>query len=103
MLELLAVVFALESFNFYLRAAPRFRILTDHSSLVQVLKKDLRDVPPRLLAMRERTVPYIFTVEYIKGVRNIAADCISHYPNFGTKLDVEEEVFRRIVMKAHEE
>ena len=53
--------------------------------------------------MRERTVPYVFTVEHIKGVRNIAVDCLSRYPNFGTKLDVEEEVCRRIVMEAHEE
>ena len=63
----------------------------------------MREVPPRLLSLVERTKPYLFETKYIKGSRNIASDCLSRQTIYGRSLPVEDEMIRRIMMETSEQ
>ena len=91
MIELLAVVTGIEACEYFLKGHPRFQIVTDHAPLQQILKMPLRDVPPRLLRLRERCLPYVFSVKVIKGVRNEICDALSRSPVFGPEMILQED------------
>ena len=71
-LECLAIQYALKKCDFYLRGHPGFKVITDHRPLVGVFRKALDDITnSRLLRIREKTVPYNFTVEWMAGKENV--------------------------------
>ena len=103
MLELLATVFGMEQCKFYLHGAPTFVHVSDHLPLKAILRRDMRDCPPRLLPLVERTIPFDFETRFIKGSRNLASDCLSRQVNYGDTLDVSDEMIRRIVYESSEQ
>lgn len=72
--ELLAIVWSVKYFRPYLYGR-RFKIQTDHRPLVYLF--GMRDPSSRLLKFRLKLEEYNFTIEYIKGVKNAAADALS--------------------------
>lgn len=72
--ELLAIVWAIKYFRPYLYGR-KFKILTDHKPLIYLF--NLRDPSSRLLKFRLALEEYDFTVEYVKGTDNAAADALS--------------------------
>ena len=80
--EALAVTCALRKGKPYLIDDPDFIIVVDHKPLLRVLgDRNLADIDnPRLFKLKERTLPYSFTMKHIPGARNIAANSLSRYP-----------------------
>lgn len=72
--ELLAIVWATKHFRPYLYGR-HFKIKTDHKPLIYLF--NMKDPSSRLLKFRLALEEYHFTVEYIKGKENTAADALS--------------------------
>ena len=80
-LECLAIQWALHKCDFFLRGLEGFSVVTDHRPLVGVFNKSLTAVDnPRLVRIREKTLPYSFEVEWLAGKQNIVADALSRNP-----------------------
>ncbi len=74
--ELLAVVWSLERFNYYVYAKP-VHLQTDHKPLETICKKNISQCSPRLQRMLLRMSKYDVDVEYIPGKTNVIADALS--------------------------
>lgn len=72
--ELLAIVWAVKHFRPYLYGN-HFKIQTDHRPLVYLF--NMKDPSSRLMKFRLQLEEYNFTVEYVKGSDNAAADALS--------------------------
>ncbi|KAJ8709933.1 hypothetical protein PYW07_009299 [Mythimna separata] len=72
--ELLAIVWSVKHFRPYLYGR-QFRIQTDHRPLVYLF--GMRDPSSRLLKFRLQLEEYNYSVEYLKGSKNAAADALS--------------------------
>ena len=79
-IESLAVAWAMEKFHHFLYAS-HFILETDQKPLEAILSKSLNLATPRLQRILIRTFPYNFTVQYIPGVTNQLADCLSWMGN----------------------
>ena len=75
-IESLAVASAMEKCHHFLYAS-HFILETDQKPLEAILSKSLNQATPRLQRILIRTFPYNFTVQYILGVTNQLADCLS--------------------------
>lgn len=80
--EALAVAWALKKAKYFLLGAKHFTIQTDHKPLVPILNdKSLESIENgRLLRLKEKVIPYDFTIKHIEGKSNILADTLSRYP-----------------------
>ena len=76
-LELLAVAWAMEKFHHFLYAS-HFILETDQKPLEAILSKSINQAALRLQRILVRTFPFHFTVQYIPGMTNQLADCLSH-------------------------
>ena len=74
--EMLAVAWAVNHYRQYMYGR-RFKIVSDHSPLQQIIKKDIRDTTTRLQRLLLRCQGYDFTIEYKKGVEMHISDCLS--------------------------
>lgn len=72
--ELLAIVWSVKYFRPYLYGR-QFKIQTDHRPLIYLF--GMRDPSSRLLKFRLQLEEYNFTIEYLKGSKNAAADALS--------------------------
>lgn len=72
--ELLAIVWTVKHFRPYLFGR-HFRVKTDHRPLVYLFS--MKEPSSRLLKFRMALEEYDFTVEYVKGCDNAAADALS--------------------------
>ena len=81
-LEMSALVFGILRCKFFLQAHPPFfQAFTDHRSLVGIMTKNLADIEnPRLQRLREKLLPYSFSLQYIKGSSNCISDALSRFP-----------------------
>ncbi|KAK3105801.1 hypothetical protein FSP39_006028 [Pinctada imbricata] len=75
--EALAVVWACEHFDLYLRGLVHFKVITDHKPLEKIWKKP--QPPLRIERWGLRLQPYKFDIEYSPGEDN-AADYMSRHP-----------------------
>ncbi|KAK3088256.1 hypothetical protein FSP39_016655 [Pinctada imbricata] len=75
--EALAVVWACEHFDVYLRGLVHFKVITDHKPLEKIWKKP--QPPLRIERWGLRLQPYKFDIEYSPGEDN-AADYMSRHP-----------------------
>ena len=75
-IESLAVAWAMGKFHQFWYAS-HFVLETDQKPLEAILSKSLNQATPRLQRVLIRTFPYHFTVNYIPGVTNQLADCLS--------------------------
>ena len=82
-LECLAVHFAVTKCSLYLKGLPHFTVATDHKPLEGVFKKDLFEVNnPRLQRIREKLLPYTFSLKWVAGKSHHIADALSRAPLF---------------------
>ena len=80
-LECLVVHFAVTKCSFYLKGLLHFSVATDHKPLEGVFKKDLVEVNnPRLPRIREKLLPYTYTLKWVAGKSNHIADALSRGP-----------------------
>ena len=91
--EALAVAWCLRKARLFLLGCPNLVLVTDHRPLVGLLKgKALTDIAnPRLFRLKEKTLPYRFTIRYLPGKRNCAADFLSRYPAMKLPPDAADE------------
>ena len=82
--ELLAIVLAIEYFQYYLYGE-KFVVITDHKPLKHLLKS--KDPASRLIRWRWRLSRFDFTIQYREGTKNGNADALSRLP---TELISEE-------------
>ena len=75
-LESLAVALAMEKFHHFLYAS-HFILETDQKPLEAILSKIINQATPRLRRILITTFPYHYTVQYIPGLTNKLADCLS--------------------------
>ena len=85
--EALAVVWACEHFDIYVRGAP-FKVVTDHKPLVHIWKKP--NLPLRIARWALRLQPYDVLIEYRPGHDN-PADYMSRHPSKQNILSSREE------------
>ena len=89
-LEMLGVYIACKKCYYYLQGLQSFELLTDHSALVDIFKKDIVDITnPRLRAFREKLMDMSIKADYLPGKKNLAADALSRVPMW-RKADVED-------------
>ena len=95
--ELLAIVFGTQRFHTYL-CGRKFRVITDHLSLVAIVQKGLINSPPRLQRMLLKLLRYDMEVEYQPGKQIVLADTPSRLPIVHNKetiyLDVRVDFVR---------
>ena len=65
-LECLAIKWAVNKYNFYLRGLPAFTVLTDHRPLVGIFRKQLQELDnARLMGIREKLTNFSFEVKWV--------------------------------------
>ena len=91
--EALAVAWCLHKARLFLLGCPNLTLVTDHRPLVGLLgDKALADISnPRLFRLKERTLIYQFTIRYLPGKKNCAADFLSRYPALRAQPDTLDE------------
>ena len=80
--EALAVAYALQQTRYYILGCPDLIVTTDHKPLLQILDdRSLNDITNRrLLNLKEKTLPYNFTIMHVTGAKNKGPDALSRYP-----------------------
>ena len=80
-LECLAIQWAVEKCQYFLRGCSDFSIQTDHRPLIGVFQKPLGEVAnPQIFRFQEKLLPYSFDVSWLRGKKNLIADALSHNP-----------------------
>ena len=74
--EMLAVAWAVNHYRQYVYGR-KFKVLSDHSPLQQIIKKDIRDTTTRLQRLLLRCQGFDFTISYKKGTEMHISDCLS--------------------------
>lgn len=79
--EALALTWAAERFEAYLRGGLEVQFETDHKPLLTLLgKSPLHLLPPRIQRFRMRLMRFMFKVEYVPGKKLVLADALSRAP-----------------------
>ena len=80
--EALAIVWALQKARLFLLGCPNLEVYTDHRPLLKLFSdRQLKDVTnPRLFRLKEKTLPFSFTIRFRPGKQNATADTLSRYP-----------------------
>ena len=81
-LELLAIIWALEHFKYYLHGN-KFTLQTDHQALLSALKnnRENKTYQSRLYRWVDRLLPFSFTIEHIPRKNMVFADYLSRHPS----------------------
>ena len=87
--EALAVADALERTRYFVLGCDDLIVAVDHQPLLKVLgDRKLEDIKnPRLLNLKEKTLPFKFKLIHIPGKRHLATDAISRHPTGPLKPD----------------
>ena len=84
--EILAVKYGIQKFEFHL-VAYHFTVIIDCSSFPKMLQFKRKMLPhPQLLRLAEWFSKYTFTVEHIKGTKNLIPDMLTRAPKSQTLL-----------------
>ena len=60
-------------------------VITDHSPLAQAMKKEVRELTPRMQKFREAILAYNVTVSFVKDVHNHIGDALLRSPVGGVE------------------
>ena len=92
-LECLAIIWAVQKCEFYLKGLPDFTVATDHRPLVGTFSKGISEVTnPRLQRLCEKVSGYQFTVTYVPGKTHNIADALSRVPIFPGSDDLDIQI-----------
>ena len=93
--EALAVAYALHQTRYYILGCSNLIVATDHKPLLQILNdRSLTEISNRrLLNLKEKTLPYSFTIQHISGAKNKGPDAVSRYPPQTGPLGEDQESF----------
>ena len=92
-LRCLAIKWAVNKCNFYLRGLPAFIVLTDHRPLMGIFHKQLHELDnARLMRMREKLTNFSFELKWVKGKTQIITDALSRAPVFQPEEDEDEAI-----------
>ena len=91
--ECLAAAWALESTRYFTWGCDKLLLITDHQPLVKILgSRDLESIRnTRLFHLTQRTLPWIFEIEYLPGIGNHVADSMSRNPSSSCNDDEDGE------------
>ena len=80
--EALAVAYALHQTRYYVLGCADLIIATDHKPLTRILNdKSLTEIyNRRLLNLKEKTLPFRFSIIHVSGAKNKGPDAASRYP-----------------------
>ena len=97
--ECLAAAFGLEKCRMFTLGCPNLILAVDHQPLKGVLNdRSLDSIDnPRLLKLKERTLPYAFQIIHVPGTSNVvkAADTLSRYPTDNEPIEGREATSSR--------
>jgi hypothetical protein len=94
-LECMAIKWAVEKCDYYLRGISAFTVVTDHKPLLGVFNKPLHELAnDRLHRFREKLVNYTFTLKWTAGKEHLIADALSRAPVFPGEEDTDAEQAR---------
>ena len=81
--EALAVAWGLEQTRFFTQGCDDLLVVTDHKPLVKIFGDRTLDeiVNTRLFRLKQRTLPWRFSIVYMPGYSNPAADATSRHPS----------------------
>ena len=80
-LECLAIQWAVEKCQYFLRGCGNFSIQTDHRPLIGVFQKPLGEVTnPWIFRFQEKLLLYLFDVSWLPSKKNLIADDLSRNP-----------------------
>ena len=87
--EALAVAYGLSQCRLFVLGSPNLIVVVDHKPLIRILNdRALEGIEnPRLLRLKEKTLPYDFFIVHIPGKVNVAPDAMSRYPDKSKPLD----------------
>ena len=101
--ECLAAAYGLQRCRMYTLGCPNLILATDHNPLTGILNDRRLDSidNPRLLSLKEKTLPFNFRITYVKGGSHAikAADALSRHPVAKDDGDVFGDI--ETVVKAH--
>ena len=89
----MAIQWAAQKCNYYLRGLPSFEVWTDHRPLIGLFKLPLHQVDnPRLSRMREKLSVYSFTPVWVEGKDHKISDALSRFPVFSPDISLDTEI-----------
>ena len=106
--EALAIAWSLEQTRFFTQGYDNLVVVTDHRPLVHLFSNRTLDqiTNSRLFSLKQRTLPWRFTVHYMPGKGNCFSDAASRYPASGDSdsSDISDsEVLAGIMLDPEEE
>ena len=81
----MCVVWSLETLAYYLKGCPSFDLWTDHAPLAQAMKKEVRELTPRMQKFRKAIQAYNVTLSFVKGAHNHICDALLRSPVVGAE------------------
>ena len=92
--EALAVVHGLDSCRMFILGCPQLTVGMDHKPLVKFFDdRALETISnPRISALKEKSLMYSFTIEYVPGAHNKGADATSRHPVGPGSVEESEDV-----------
>ena len=96
--EALAVAYGLNQCRLFVLGSPDLVVAVDHKPLIRILNdRALESIEnPRLLRLKEKTLPYEYDIIHVPGKTNVAPDAMSRYPNDSGAADVKSKQDARI-------
>jgi hypothetical protein len=109
--EALAIAWGLEQTRYFTQGCRNLLVVTDHKPLVRIFAdRTLDEIPnTRLFRIKQRTLPWHFSIIYMPGSTNAAADATSRHPlsrsevNLNTQQDAHEEFVMAAIRKEAED
>ena len=80
--EALAIVYGLQSCKYFVLGCRDLTIATDHKPLTRVFNdRSLAEIDNRrLMNLKEKTLPYRFSIQHVPGIKHKGPDAASRYP-----------------------
>ena len=113
-LECMAIVWAVQKCDYYLKGISEFTVITDHRPLLGIFVKPLNDLHnARLLRFREKISDYPLKIKWCPGKDHLVADALSRAPVFPCSDDpdldtvyisrtvCQDPLFQSIINSAH--
>ena len=91
--EALAVAWGLEQTKYFTLGCDDLLVVTDHKPLTKILGDRLLDEiqNTRLFRLKQRTLPWNFTIAHLPGTSNHAADATSRHPSPAGTISLVEQ------------